>query len=54
MQNGLLARGWSLTLEYGRSRIYGLLLLLSLPLEAFAWLFNRSGVVDFIAQRPQV
>lgn len=53
MQNELLARGWSLTLEYGRSRIYQLLLLLSLPLEAFAWLFNRSGVVDFIARRPQ-
>jgi len=52
MQNQLLARGWNLNIEYGRSKAYGLLLALSLPLEAVAWLFNRSGTVDFIAQRP--
>jgi SAM-dependent methyltransferase len=52
MQNQLLARGWNLNIEYGRSKVYGLLLALSLPLEAVAWLFNRSGTVDFIARRP--
>lgn len=53
MQNQLLAKGCNLRLEYGRSKIYGLLLLLSLPLEALAWLFDKSGTVDFIARRPR-
>ena len=52
MQNALLARGWSLQLTHGRSSIYGLLLLASLPLEFFAWILGRSGVVDFIVRRP--
>lgn len=52
MQNELLARGFKLDLEYGRAKIYGLLLLISLPFEALAWLFNKSGTVDFIARRP--
>ena len=52
MQNALLARGWSLPLDHGRSRIYGLLLLISLPVEFIAWILDRSGTNDFIARRP--
>jgi SAM-dependent methyltransferase len=52
MQNWLLAKGVNLKLEYGRSRVYGLLLLLSLPFEVLAWVLGQSGTVDFIARKP--
>ncbi|MEM1113478.1 MAG: methyltransferase domain-containing protein [Pseudomonadota bacterium] len=52
VQNKMLASGWPLTIEYGRSRIYGVILALSLPVELLAWLVNRSGTVDFLARRP--
>ncbi len=53
MQNAALARGWSLQLDHGRSSIYGLLLLLSLPAEFIAWITGKSGTIDFIGRRPQ-
>jgi SAM-dependent methyltransferase len=51
-QNFLLARGLRLPLSFGRTPIYGGLLLASLPFEAVAWLFDRSGTVDFRARKP--
>jgi hypothetical protein len=52
LQNYLIARGVRLTVQHGRSAVYGALLLATLPFEAVAWLFNRSGTVDFRAQKP--
>ena len=51
LQNSLVAAGASLRLQHGRSKIYGILLLASLPFELLAWLFNRSGTIDFKAQK---
>jgi SAM-dependent methyltransferase len=52
VQNYLLARGARLPLRHGRTSIYGGLLLATLPFEAVAWAFNRSGTIDFRAQKP--
>jgi SAM-dependent methyltransferase len=52
LQNYLLARGVKLPLRHGRTPVYGVLLLLSLPFELVAWVFDRSGTVDFRAQKP--
>jgi SAM-dependent methyltransferase len=53
MQNDLLSRGVSLPLKHGRTPVYGALLLASLPFELAAWACNRSGTVDFLAQKPR-
>lgn len=51
-QNILLACGWKPRMQFGRSPIYGALLALSLPFEALAALFDRSGVINFRARKP--
>lgn len=51
-QNWLVRRGLRSRLQYGRARYFGLLLLLSLPIEMVAALCNQSGVIDFQARRP--
>jgi len=51
LQNLLLALGMPLHLKHGRSGIYGVLLVASLPFEFLAWIFNRSGTIDFKAQK---
>lgn len=53
VQNVLLARGNPLPLKHGRTPIYGGLLLATLPFEGVAWAFDRSGTVDFRAQKPE-
>jgi len=52
LQNWLVARGAAGRLRFGRTRFFGLFLMLSLPLELGAFLLDRSGVVDFEARRP--
>jgi SAM-dependent methyltransferase len=51
LQNLLLALGVPLQLRHGRSGIYGVLLVASLPFEVVAWIFNRSGTIDFKARK---
>jgi SAM-dependent methyltransferase len=51
LQNSMVAAGVPLRLAHGRSKIYGVLLLLSLPFELLAWLCNRSGTIDFKARK---
>jgi SAM-dependent methyltransferase len=52
LQNYLIARGAKLSVKHGRTSIYGALLFATLPFELLAWAFNRSGTVDFRAQKP--
>ncbi|MBX3023988.1 class I SAM-dependent methyltransferase [bacterium] len=52
LQNALVGRGWNLRLRFGRARLFGPLLLASLPLEVVQASCGRSGVVDFQATRP--
>jgi SAM-dependent methyltransferase len=51
-QNWLVSRGAGSTLRFGRARYFGALLMLSLPIELVAAFRDRSGVIDFTAQRP--
>jgi SAM-dependent methyltransferase len=52
MQNWLVSRGLRTRLRFGRAPFFGPLLLLSLPVELAAFALDRSGVVDFVARRP--
>lgn len=52
-QNWLVSRGVPSGLRFGRARYFGALLLLSLPIELLAAFRDRSGVIDFEAQRPR-
>jgi SAM-dependent methyltransferase len=52
MQNKLCSMGVNLRLSHGRSKIYSLLLLMSLPFELMAKLMDRSGTIDFLATKP--
>jgi SAM-dependent methyltransferase len=52
VQNWLVARGVRTRLRFGRAPWFGPLLLLSLPIEVLAFLRDRSGVIDFEAQKP--
>jgi SAM-dependent methyltransferase len=51
LQNKIVSTGLPLHLEFGRSKIYGALLLLSLPFEVLAWICNRSGTINFKARK---
>lgn len=51
IQNALLAWGWKPRMQFGRSPIYGALLLASLPLEVAIAVLDRSGIIDFTARR---
>jgi SAM-dependent methyltransferase len=53
MQNILLKWGVKLQLRHGRSNIYGLLLLLSLPFEFVIAAIDKSGIIDFTACKPK-
>lgn len=52
IQNWLVKQRGRGGLSMGRAPYFGLLLLASLPVEAIAFLFNQSGVVNFEAVRP--
>jgi len=54
VQNWLVGRGLRSRLQFGRASYFGILLLLSLPVELVAFLADRSGVVDFTARRADV
>lgn len=52
VQNALIEWGWKPKMKFGRSPIYGVLLVLSLPLEILAAVCNRSGIINFTARKP--
>jgi SAM-dependent methyltransferase len=52
MQNTLVRRGWHPTMHYGKTPLYGALLVASLPYETVAWICDRGGIIDFCARRP--
>jgi SAM-dependent methyltransferase len=52
LQNSLVRRGWRPRMQYGKTPIYNALLLASLPYETTAWAFDRGGIINFQAQRP--
>ena len=54
LQNSAVAAGLPTRLQFGRAPFFGVLLLLCLPLEIIQSLCNRSGVIDFEAQRPDM
>jgi hypothetical protein len=38
-------------MRYGKTPIYTGLLVVALPFEAIAWVFDRGGIIDFQAQK---
>jgi hypothetical protein len=52
VQNFLLSRGWKPPMKYGKSPIYSLLLLAVTPFEVLAYLFGKTGIIDFEAYKP--
>ena len=52
MQNTLVRWGWHPTMHYGKTPLYGALLVASLPYETVAWVCDRGGIIDFRARRP--
>lgn len=52
VQNMLVGRGSNVTLNFGRSRWFGLFMLAVAPFEIVAKVMERSGIVDFQAQKP--
>jgi SAM-dependent methyltransferase len=52
VQNWLIGHGWKPRMRFGKSPIYGLLLLGVLPFEAAAYAAGRCGIVNFEARRP--
>jgi hypothetical protein len=52
LQNSLVAAGWRPRMRFGKTPIYGGLLLAVLPFEALAWVCGRSSMIDFEARRP--
>jgi len=51
LQNSLVRRGWRPRMRYGKTPIYTGLLVVALPFEAIAWVFDRGGIIDFQAQK---
>lgn len=52
VQNWLISRGARPRLRFGRAPFFSALLVCSLPIEILAACTDRSGVVDFEAERP--
>jgi SAM-dependent methyltransferase len=52
IQNWIVQQRGRGGISMGRAPYFGLLLLVSLPVEAIAFVLNQSGVVDFEAVRP--
>lgn len=52
VQNWLVGHGWKPRMRFGKTPIYGLLLLGVLPFEALAYAAGQCGIVDFEARRP--
>lgn len=52
LQNTLVRRGWHPRMQNGKTPVYGILLLAALPYETLAWIFDKGGIIDFLAQKP--
>ena len=52
MQNMLIGSGWRPRMHFGKSPLYGVMLLGVLPFESVAWLCGRSGMMNFAARKP--
>ncbi len=52
MQNTLVRWGWHPKMKFGKTPLYAGLLVASLPYESVAWVFDRGGIVDFMARKP--
>jgi len=54
VQNTLVSVGYRGRLEYGKCRMYGLLLVAVAPWEALAYLAGRGGIMNLAARKPQL
>ena len=52
IQNTLVARGWNPEMRFGKTPIYGALLIGVLPFEALAYIADQGGIIDFVARKP--
>ena len=52
LQNTLVRWGWRPRMHYGKTPVYAGLLVAALPYEAFAWMCDEGGIIDFRAQKP--
>jgi len=52
LQNTLVRHGWHPRMKNGKTPVYTELLVAALPYEAFAWLCDEGGIVDFQGRKP--
>ena len=51
LQHTLISRGWRPRMRFGKTPIYGALLVAAAPFEVVAYSFDRGGIIDFSGQK---